>query len=84
VSALTPAKSTADSYLEFAFSSGHTALAPAESIDLSWQMNGPTPASDTYNQSNDYSFDASKNGAPVNWDHVVLLDGTKVIFGTPP
>jgi hypothetical protein len=72
----------ADTYIEFSFSSGHPMLAPQEVIEYSWQVQG-NPSADSFNQSNDYSWDASKT-ALAPWDHVVLYQGGSVIWGTPP
>ena len=57
---LAPTKPTADTYIEFSFSSGsHPTLAPGEALDFAWQMQSADPAKDTFNETNDYSFDAS-------------------------
>jgi endoglucanase len=77
----------ADSYIEFSLSSGsHPSLAAGESAVFSWQMNGPDQAHDVYTQSNDYSFDSTKNvgDAMAVWDHIVLLRNGEVVWGTPP
>jgi endoglucanase len=83
VNALTPPEATADTYLEFSFSSNHPILGPGDTADFAFQMQGPNPAADVYTQTNDYSFDASKT-TPSNWDHVVLLRDTAVVWGLPP
>jgi hypothetical protein len=71
----------ADTYIEFSFSSGHPMLAPQEVLEYSWQVQDT--GNDSFNQSNDYSFDASKT-ALAPWDHVVLYQSGSVIWGTPP
>jgi hypothetical protein len=78
-----PAATEADTYIEFAFSGSHPALAPGESAVFSWQMQGPNPASNVYTQTNDYSFDASKTSLTA-WSHVVSLQSGAVAWGTPP
>ena len=76
-------KPTADKYIEFSFSSSdHPMLASQEVLEFTFQLQGPAPSSDLYTQNNDYSWDAS--GTLENWDHVVLLQGGSVIWGTPP
>jgi hypothetical protein len=81
--AVTPAVTGADTYIEFGFTSGHTQLALGEAVWFSWQVQGPDPAKDVYNQTNDYSFDASKT-TMTPWTHVVLLQNGSVVWGTPP
>jgi hypothetical protein len=81
--AVVPAVKGADTYIEFGFSSGHSLLAPGESIMFAWQMQGPDPAKDLYTQSNDYSFDDSKKTLTA-WSHVVLLQNGSVVWGSPP
>jgi mannan endo-1,4-beta-mannosidase len=84
VAGISPVVGNADSYLEFSLSSpGHPNLAPNESADFSWQMQGPNPAQNKYTQSNDYSWDMSKTSLQP-WDHVVLLRNGTVVWGTPP
>jgi len=80
---LIPPAPDADTYIEFSFSSSHTLLGAGESIMFSWQLQGPDPAKDTYIQTNDYSFDASKTTL-TSWDHVVLLQNGSVAWGTEP
>jgi hypothetical protein len=80
---LVPPAPEADTYIEFSFSSSHALLGAGESIVFSWQLQGPDPAKDTYTQTNDYSFDASKNTL-TSWDHVVLLQNGSVAWGTEP
>jgi hypothetical protein len=83
VAPLAPAAVGADTYIEFAFSSGHSALGHGESAVFSWQMQGPDPAKDVYTQTNDYSFDASKTTLNA-WDHVVLVQNGKIVSGKAP
>lgn len=84
IAQLTPATSTADSYLEFSFSSGdQSTVGPGQGLDFSWRFNGPDQAKDIYTQTNDYSFDASKT-TQADWTHVVLLQNGSVIWGQTP
>jgi len=82
VAGLVPTVTGADTYIEFSFTSDHS-LAPGEAMDFAWQMDGPDQSKDIYNQSNDYSFDASKT-APANWDHLVLFHNGTVVWGALP
>jgi hypothetical protein len=78
------AVASADTYIEFSFSSGsHPMLAPQEVIEYAWQVQGPNPSQDSFNQSNDYSWDGT-NMALAPSDHIVALQGSAVIWGTPP
>jgi hypothetical protein len=78
-----PATPSADTYIEFGFSSSHPMLAPGESAVFSWQMQGPDPSKNVYTQTNDYSFDASRTTL-TSWDHIVLLQNGILLWGTPP
>jgi hypothetical protein len=79
-----PAPATeADTYIAFDFSGTTTSLAPGDSAVFSWQLQGPDPATDIFDQSSDYSFDASKT-ALTSWDHIVLMQSGSVAWGTPP
>jgi hypothetical protein len=78
------AVANADTYIEFSFSSGsHQMLAPQEVLEYAWQVQGPNPAQDNFNQSNDYSWDGT-NTALAPAQHIVALQGSAVIWGTPP
>jgi Cellulose binding domain len=80
---LQPATTTADTYVAFDFSSSHSELAPGESAVFSWQVQGPDPAQDVYNQTSDYSFNASMTSlAP--WTHVTLFQGGSIAWGAVP
>ena len=81
---MAPTKPTADTYIEFSFSSSnHATLAPGEALDFAWQMQSADPSKDTFTESNDYSFDASKS-ALADWTHVVLLQGNSPLWGATP
>jgi hypothetical protein len=80
---LQPSATTADTYIAFDFSSGHPDLAPGESAVFSWQVQGPDPAQDVYNQTSDYSFNASMTSlAP--WTHVTLFQSGSIAWGAVP
>jgi hypothetical protein len=83
VAPLVPPAIGADTYLEFGLSSGRPTIAPGDSADFAFQMEGPNPSTDIYTQSNDYSFDGSKTTA-ANWDRIVLLQNGNAIWGVPP
>jgi hypothetical protein len=78
-----PPAASADSYIEFGFSSGRPSLGPGDSADFTFQMQGPNPASDLYTQTNDYSFDGAKT-ALSPWPNIVLLQNGMVVWGMPP
>jgi len=78
-----PSTSTADAYVAFDLSSGHSTLAPGEAAVFSWQMQGPNPATDVYDQTKDYSFSASMS-ALTPWSHVTLYQSGALAWGTPP
>jgi hypothetical protein len=80
--AMVPTAPTADTYLEFSFSSSHSTLAPGETLDFSWRYN-PTAQDNSFNQTNDYSFDATKT-AQADWSHVVAFQNGTVIWGAVP
>jgi chitodextrinase len=75
--------STADTYLELGFTASAGSLAAGRSTgDIQSRM----AKSDwsNFNQSNDYSFDATKSAASVDWDHVTLYQDGVLIWGTEP
>jgi Cellulose binding domain len=78
-----PAAPGADTYIEFSFSSAHPLLGPGESAVFSWQMQGPDPSKNLYNQTNDYSFDSSKTSL-ASWERVLLLQNGSVVWGRSP
>jgi mannan endo-1,4-beta-mannosidase len=81
--AVSPAAPTADVYVAFDLSSSHSTLAPGESAVFAWQLQGPNPATDVYDQTKDYSFSASTTTL-THWDHVTLYQGGTLVWGTPP
>jgi endoglucanase len=80
--AMVPTAPTADTYLEFSFSSSHSTLAAGETLDFSWRYN-PTNQNFSFNQTNDYTFDATKTN-PTDWSHVVAFQNGTVIWGAVP
>jgi len=81
--ALSPSAPTADAYVAFDFSSSHSTLAPGEAAVFSWQMQGPNPATDVYDQTKDYSFSPSMS-ALTPWAHVTLYQSGALAWGSPP
>src|SRR5204863_774821 len=83
--ALGPPKTNANAYVELGFASGTPSLAPGEEpAFVDWQIHDSNNYSQHYNQSNDYSFDATKTSATV-WDHVTLYrNGTTLLWGVAP
>jgi cellulose 1,4-beta-cellobiosidase len=71
-----------DTILEVSFTSGAGAIAAGQS---SGEMQIRLSKSDwaNFNESNDYSFDATKT-AFADWDRVVLLRNGSVVWGTAP
>jgi hypothetical protein len=74
---------SADTYIAFDLSSSHSMLAPGESAVFSWQLQGPNPAADIYDQSSDYSFNGAMT-ALTSWPHVPLFESGSVVWGAPP
>ena len=70
----------ADSYVEFGFSSSRT-LPPGQRVQFSWTVHNN--ASQRFNQTDDYSFNATMTN-PANWDKVVLTQGQTVLWGVAP
>lgn len=84
VKPMAQATGSADTYLEFSFSSGdHPMLAPGEGLQFAWQLQGPDPSKDVFTQTNDFSWDAGKTSLS-SWDHVQLLQGSTVVWGASP
>jgi mannan endo-1,4-beta-mannosidase len=80
---LSPSATGADTYIAFDFSSSHSSLAPGEAAVFSWQVQGPDPAHDIYNQTSDYSFNASMMSLAA-WTHVTLFESGSLAWGAPP
>jgi mannan endo-1,4-beta-mannosidase len=80
---LSPSATGADTYIAFDFSSSHSSLAPGEAAVFSWQVQGPDPAHDIYNQTSDYSFNASMTSLAA-WTHVTLYQSGSLAWGAPP
>jgi cellulose 1,4-beta-cellobiosidase len=82
---LTPAKTNANAYVEIGFKTGSPSILSGDvATQVDWQIH-ETGYMQHYNQSNDYSFDATKTGSPMAWDHVALYrNGTTLLWGVPP
>jgi len=81
--AMVPTKTNADTYLEFGFSSGtQSTISAGQSLAFSWRFN-PQDQNLKFNQTNDYSFDASKT-TQADWSHVVVLHNGTVVWGATP
>ncbi len=72
------ATADADSYIEFAFSSG--TLPTGQLIEFSWDLFNT--ASQSWNQSNDYSYNSSTS--EITWDRIVAYDGSTLLYGVEP
>jgi len=83
--ALTPATANANTYVELGFAGGSPNILSGDvATEVAWQIHENNYAQ-SYTQTNDYSFDASKTGSPQLWDHVALYrNGTTLLWGTPP
>ena len=79
---ISPAVTGADTYAQFSFSAVSN-FAPGQNIEFSWQMQSANPASQQYNQSADYSYNASDTQLTAT-QTVVLFDNGSVASGTPP
>jgi hypothetical protein len=80
---LSPSATGADTYIAFDFSSSQSVLGPGQSAVFSWQVQGPDPAYDIYNQTSDYSFNASMTSLAA-WTHVTLYQSGSLAWGAPP
>ena len=84
VAGMAPTAPTADTYIEFTFSSSdHQTLAPGEALDFAWQMQSADTSKDNFTQTNDYSFDGSK-ASLADWKHIVLFQGNNPLWGDTP
>jgi cellulose 1,4-beta-cellobiosidase len=71
----------ADTYVEFDFT-GNSMLPANEYVQFSWRVQDT--ASQNFNQTNDYSYNAADT-SETTWQNVVLLyQGQSVVWGTPP
>jgi hypothetical protein len=74
-------KPEADTYLEFGFS-GNQMLAGSSFVHFSWTVQDFM--SQSFTQTNDYSYNASAS-SQMDWQNVVLFyQGQSVVWGTPP
>ena len=72
---------TADTYVELSYRAGTPSIGPGQSVIIAWQFHSSSFA--VLEQTNDYSFDASKVNA-ADWDRVVLMRSGSAIWGIPP
>ncbi|WP_150265992.1 cellulase family glycosylhydrolase [Paenibacillus tepidiphilus] len=73
---------TADSYVELSFASGAGTLAPgAQTGDIQLRLHKSDWSS--FNETNDYSFDATKT-AYSTWNHVTLYQNGVLVSGVQP
>jgi hypothetical protein len=76
-----PVVGQADKYVELGFSGSAGSTVPGDDVVIEWKYNGANFP--MVNQANDYSFDGSKT-TPTQWDHITILRGGNVIWGTAP
>src|SRR5207253_9721137 len=83
VSAVSPPRSMADTFVEIGFMSGAPTLAASngDSGEIKGRIfNGEQP---NFTQTNDYSFDPTKADY-VDWTHMTLYKGGMLVWGTEP
>ncbi|GMK42398.1 hypothetical protein PCCS19_54580 [Paenibacillus sp. CCS19] len=79
---VSPAKTTADTYLELSFSAAAGSIAPGgQSGDI--QIRIAKSDWTNLNESNDYSFDGTKS-AFVDWNKVTLYQSGSLVWGIEP
>jgi hypothetical protein len=78
---ISPAASDADSYIEFSFPAA--TFSPGQSVAFSWELTSPDPVTESYNQSTDYSYNASDVSLTA-WTHVVLFGSGNILWGVVP
>jgi len=78
--AISPAKATADYYLELTFTSGSIA-ANSDSGEIQIRFNKADWSN--FNQSNDYSFSATQTSY-ANWSNVTLYQAGTLVWGIEP
>jgi hypothetical protein len=81
VTPMSNATSSADSYVALGFNAAGLTLRPGYRIKLSWRVQNYQ--SQNFNQSNDFSYNASLTSAN-DWHRVVLLRAASVIWGEVP
>jgi hypothetical protein len=73
----------ADEYLEISFQAGAGTLGPGAGSGPIQTRFHPSDYAYTFNQMNDYSFDATKT-AYAAWTQVTLYQGGTLVWGTEP
>ncbi len=71
----------ADSYVQFGFNAAGKTLAPGSRVQFSWTVQNF--ASQNFNQTGDYSFNAGST-TQTNWQNVVLFQGQTLLWGVQP
>jgi endoglucanase len=72
-----------DGYVEIGFSSAAGSLSPGGGETGEIQLRINRTSHDEYDQTDDYSFDASKTSY-AEWDHIILLLDGELVWGIPP
>jgi hypothetical protein len=72
-----------DGYVEISFGSGAGNLSPGSGETGEIQLRINRTSHDEYDQTDDYSFDASKTSY-AEWDHILLLLAGELVWGIPP
>lgn len=78
---ISPAKTTADKYLEIGFTSGAGNLAPGATLEI--QTRNAKSDWSNYNQGNDYSFNATATSY-TDWNKVTAFNGGTLQWGVEP
>jgi hypothetical protein len=81
VTSLSESTSSADSSVVLGFNAASATLKPGYRIKLSWRVQNFQ--SQQFNQSNDFSYNASLTSA-TDWDKVVLMRVATVVWGEEP
>ncbi len=81
VTPLTTPVSSADTYVQFAFTGGEM-LPAGNFVQFSWRISDT--ASQNFAQTGDYSYDAADTSETQTQNVVLLYQGQSVVWGTPP
>jgi hypothetical protein len=76
---VSPAKTNADRYLEIGFTSAAGSIAGGDNQTLKYRLQKTT----NYNDSNDWSFDATKTDY-VDWNRITIYRSGALVWGTEP